>query len=127
MGDINPPSRYLKIHRYAECGQPLPESYEPPANEEWTTGIYGYLEDTESCRTDLFCPCLLFGQNVETLRDDVTRSDACFCHTLCLCGIYNGLFRQSLQRKYYLKNSHVIPAWFIAVWIGVHCVKSIER
>ncbi|XVF22824.1 hypothetical protein REPUB_Repub12eG0204200 [Reevesia pubescens] len=149
-GELNQPVQVpqLIIHRCHECGQPLPESYEPPADEDWTTGICGCLEDTESCRTGLFCPCLLFGQNVETLRDDITRSDACFCHALCveggmvvagatllfhgidpktsflicetlvfawwLCGIYNGLFRQSLQKKYHLKNAPCDPCM-------VHC------
>ncbi|KAH1080814.1 hypothetical protein J1N35_020575 [Gossypium stocksii] len=149
-GELNQPVQVpqLVIHRCPECGQPLPESYEPPADEDWTTGVFGCFEDTESCVTGLFCPCLLFGQNVETLRDDITRNDACFCHALCveggmviaaatlffhgidpqtsfligetqvfawwLCGIYNGLFRQSLQKKYHLKNSPCHPCL-------VHC------
>ncbi|KAB2056152.1 hypothetical protein ERO13_A11G077400v2 [Gossypium hirsutum] len=149
-GELNQPVQVpqLVVHRCLECGQPLPESYEPPADEDWTTGVFGCFEDTESCVTGLFCPCLLFGQNVETLRDDITRNDACFCHALCveggmviaattlffhgidpqtsfligetlvfawwLCGIYNGLFRQSLQKKYHLKNSPCHPCL-------VHC------
>ncbi|KAG8477335.1 hypothetical protein CXB51_030189 [Gossypium anomalum] len=149
-GELNQPVQVpqLVVHRCLECGQPLPESYEPPADEDWTTGVFGCFEDTESCVTGLFCPCLLFGQNVETLRDDIKRNDACFCHALCveggmviaaatlffhgidpqtsfligetlvfawwLCGIYNGLFRQSLQKKYHLKNSPCHPCL-------VHC------
>ncbi|KAI4302816.1 hypothetical protein MLD38_038518 [Melastoma candidum] len=30
-----------------ECGQPLPEEYQPPANEDWTTGICGCVDDPE--------------------------------------------------------------------------------
>ncbi|XP_039008719.1 cell number regulator 6-like [Hibiscus syriacus] len=139
---------FLILHRCPECGQPLPESYVPLADEDWTTGIFGCLQDTQSCRMGMFCPCVLFGQNVETLREDVTRNDACMCHALCveggmaaaaatllfhgidpqtsflicetllfawwLCGIYNGLFRQSLQKKYHLKNSPCDPCL-------VHC------
>ncbi|KAA3475386.1 cell number regulator 6-like [Gossypium australe] len=87
-GELNQPVQVpqLVVHRCLECGQPLPESYEPPADEDWTTGVFGCFEDTESCVTGLFCPCLLFGQNVETLRDDITRNDACFCHALCVEG-----------------------------------------
>ena len=39
----------LVVHRCNECGQPLPESYEPPGNEPWTTGIFGCGEDLDSC------------------------------------------------------------------------------
>lgn len=40
----------LNVHRCNECGQPLPEDFEPPADEPWTTGIFGCTEDTESCK-----------------------------------------------------------------------------
>ena len=41
----------LAVHRCMECGQPLPESYQPPSDEEWTTGIFGCAEDPESCKS----------------------------------------------------------------------------
>lgn len=87
--------------------------------------------------TGLFCPCVLFGRNVERLRDDTPWTTPCVCHAIfveggialaaatavChgidpgtsfligegllfgwwMCGIYTGLFRQSLQKKYHLK------------------------
>lgn len=80
---------------------------------------------------------MLFGHNIEELRDDIPWSNACVCHAMCVeggmalaaatlfvngidpkttflifegllftwwtCGIYTGLFRQSLQKKYHLK------------------------
>ncbi|KAK4783232.1 hypothetical protein SAY86_007606 [Trapa natans] len=98
--------------------------------------------------TGLFCPCVLFGRNVETLREDIPWTNACVCHAICvegglavaaatallhgidpntsfliceslffawwMCGIYTGLFRQSLQKKYHLKNSPCDPCL-------VHC------
>ncbi|OWM80152.1 hypothetical protein CDL15_Pgr019316 [Punica granatum] len=98
--------------------------------------------------TGLFCPCVLFGRNVETLREDIPWTNGCVCHALCveggmaiaaatalfhgidpktsfliceslffawwMCGIYTGLFRQSLQKKYHLKNSPCDPCL-------VHC------
>lgn len=85
----------------------------------------------------MFCPCVLFGENVETLREEIPWQNACVCHAMCveggmavaaatalfhgidpqtsflisetlmfawwMCGIYTGLFRQSLQKKYHLK------------------------
>ncbi|RVW15254.1 Cell number regulator 6 [Vitis vinifera] len=154
----------LIVHRCNECGQPLPESYQPPADEDWTTGICGCAEDRESYKdtkphmvlvleiwkgwTGLFCPCVLFGHNVEQLREDIPWTNACVCHALCveggmtlaaatalfhgidpktsflicegllftwwMCGIYTGLFRQSLQKQYHLKNSPCDPCL-------VHC------
>ncbi|KAI9180856.1 hypothetical protein LWI28_008749 [Acer negundo] len=86
-------------------------------------------------------PCVLFGQNIETLRDDIPWTNACACHAMCIeggmalaaatalfhgidprtsfliceslffawwmCGIYTGLFRQSLQKKYHLKGGEL--------------------
>ncbi|XLU33941.1 hypothetical protein S245_070007 [Arachis hypogaea] len=38
------------VRKCPECKQPLPESYSPPADEPWTTGIFGCTEDRESCK-----------------------------------------------------------------------------
>ncbi|XP_057482284.1 cell number regulator 6-like [Actinidia eriantha] len=149
-GELNQPIDVPQLHvrKCNECGQALPESFEPPANEPWTTGIFGCAEDTESCWTGLFCPCVLFGRNVESLREDTPWTIPCICHAIfveggialaaatavfhgidprtsfliCegllfswwMCGIYTGLFRQSLQKKYHLKNSPCDPC-------AVHC------
>ncbi|KAF7844919.1 cell number regulator 6 [Senna tora] len=153
VGDLDPQGERgevseLHVQRCIECGQTLPERYEPPADEDWTTGICGCAEDTDSCCTGLFCPCVLFGRNIETLKEDIPWSNACVCHaifveggitlaavtalfngldpdttflivesllfTWWMCGIYTGLFRQSLQKKYHLKNSPCDPCM-------VHC------
>ncbi|KAF8380523.1 hypothetical protein HHK36_028010 [Tetracentron sinense] len=205
-GELNQPVQVpqLAIHKCNECGQPLPESYEPPANEPWITGIFGCTEDKETWYlkvifdvcvprerensdltfsslegdtenlshlglnlvllhgymtpaeemnhngswTGLFCPCVLFGRNVESLKEDIHWTWPCVCHAICveggmalaaataifhgidprtsflfcegllfawwMCGIYTGLFRQSLQKKYHLKNSPCDPCM-------VHC------
>ncbi|KAJ0961935.1 hypothetical protein J5N97_029763 [Dioscorea zingiberensis] len=130
------------------AGSRFPESYSPPADEPWTTGIFGCAEDTESCWTGLFCPCVLFGRNVERIREDIPWTRPCVCHAICveggitlaaatalfhgieprtafligegllfswwMCGIYTGIFRQQLQKKYHLKNSPCDPCM-------VHC------
>ncbi|KAM7274763.1 hypothetical protein ACFE04_016629 [Oxalis oulophora] len=140
-GELNQPVQVpqLCVRRCLECGQTLPESYEPPADEEWTSGIFGCADDFESCRTGMFCPCILFGRNVEAMKDDIPWTNACVCHALCIeggmtlaagtlffngmidpqticllceglffswwmCGIYTGIFRESLQKKYHLKE-----------------------
>lgn len=95
------------------------------------------LNITVAGATGFLCPCVLFGRNVETLRDDIPWANACVCHGMCIegglalaaatvlfhgidpktsfliceglffawwmCGIYTGLLRQSLQKKYHLK------------------------
>ncbi|CAI0393771.1 unnamed protein product [Linum tenue] len=142
-GELNQPIQVpqLIIHRCHECGQPLPESYEPPADEDWTTGLFSCAQDPDSCRRGLLCPCVLFGENVETVRGEeyCPWRHACVCHAICveggiaaaaltaslggidvqtsllvcegllfawwMCGIHTGLFRESLQKKYHLKES----------------------
>ncbi|KAF5760070.1 putative PLAC8 motif-containing protein [Helianthus annuus] len=151
-GELNQPIEVpqLNVRKCNECGQPLPESFEPPAVEPWTTGIFGCAEDTESCWSGLFCPCVLFGRNYENLRDDyASGTTACVLHAIFIegglavaattaalhgiidprtsflicegvlfgwwmCGIYTGIVRQMLQKKYHLKNSPCDPCL-------VHC------
>ncbi|XP_058739491.1 cell number regulator 6 [Vicia villosa] len=149
-GELNQPIDIPQLNprRCLECGQVLPETYQPPADEDWTTGICGCFEDIDSCRTGLFCPCVLFGRNTEALRDDIPWTSPCVCHAMCveggmalavataflngidpetscliaeglfftwwMCGIYTGLFRQSLQKQYHLKDSPCDPCM-------VHC------
>lgn len=97
--------------------------------------------------TGLFCPCVLFGHNVERLKEDIPWTTPCACHAVfveggialavataafhgvdprtsfligeCLmfswwmCGIYTGIFRQSLQKKYHLKVNTFVPFFWI--------------
>uniref|UniRef100_A0A7C8YW50 Cell number regulator 6 n=2 Tax=Opuntia streptacantha TaxID=393608 RepID=A0A7C8YW50_OPUST len=150
-GELNQPVEVPQLHvrTCQECGQPLPDGYEVPADEPWMSGICGCAQDTDSCVTGLFCPCVLFGRNVEQFKDEIPWNNACICHALCveggitlaallaifhgyidpntlrlcgegllfgwwLCGIYNGLFREELQKKYHLEDSPCDPCL-------VHC------
>ncbi|XP_028055305.1 uncharacterized protein LOC114259490 [Camellia sinensis] len=76
----------LTARRCQECGQTLPPTYQPPADEDWSTGIFGCTEDTDSCLTGLFCPCVLFGRNVENLNVDISQRAACVGHIICVEG-----------------------------------------
>lgn len=55
-------SLQLAVHKCMECGQPLPESYTPPADEAWMTGIFGCAEDRENCKLmhDQAVKCYLY-------------------------------------------------------------------
>lgn len=100
--------------------------------------------------TGLFCPCVLFGRNIEILREDTPWTTPCICHAVCIeggmavaaaiavihgieprtsflicegllfawwmCGIYTGLVRQSLQKKYHLKVTWDFCIWKVTVW-----------
>eukprot|EP00897_Mesotaenium_endlicherianum_P000941 jgi/Mesen1/10848/ME000093S10368 len=133
----------LNLPRCVECGQVLPQAYQPPQNEPWSTGIFDCFKDMDSCRLGLFCPCVQFGRNVEAIKD-VPWTTPCMFHAIFveggiavaaataimsstidggtvfllgeglifawwMCGIYTGLFRQELQKKYHLKNSPCDP------------------
>ncbi|KAL8555938.1 hypothetical protein ACS0TY_003670 [Phlomoides rotata] len=87
-GELNQP---IDIERYRartceQCGQPLPASYTPPADEDWQTGIFGCLEDSDSCLSGLFCPCLLFGRNVGEFNEEMSAERACVYHAVCIEG-----------------------------------------
>lgn len=36
--------------------------------------------------TGLFCPCVLFGRNVETLQEEISQNGACVCHVIFVEG-----------------------------------------
>ncbi|KAH6812176.1 PLAC8 family protein, partial [Perilla frutescens var. frutescens] len=69
-----------------QCGQPLPASYSPPADEDWAIGILSCHQDTNTCVTGLFCPCLLFGRNVAAMNDEISPKRACVGHAVCIEG-----------------------------------------
>ncbi|KAG6425425.1 hypothetical protein SASPL_115860 [Salvia splendens] len=108
----------LHVRKCNECGQPLPDSYHAPADEPWTTGIFGCAEDAESCKTGLFCPCVLFGRNRGGIAVAAATAalhgfvDPRTCFLIgegfffgwWMCGIYTGQVRRSLQKKYHLKE-----------------------
>ncbi|XP_010692125.2 cell number regulator 6 [Beta vulgaris subsp. vulgaris] len=150
-GELNQPVHVpqLNVRTCPECGQQLPAGFEIPADEPWMTGICGCAQDPESCMTGLFCPCVVFGRNVERFKEEIPWTNACVCHAICIeggmtlaalisifngyidantlrlfgegllfawwiCGIYNGLFREELQKKYHLQDSPCDPC-------VVHC------
>lgn len=87
-GELNQPVSIpqLEPKKCGECGQVLPESHRAAADEPWTTGIFGCADDPESCWTGLFCPCVLFGRNVQALREDIPWTTPCTCHAVCVEG-----------------------------------------
>ncbi|CAA0409081.1 unnamed protein product [Arabidopsis thaliana] len=88
-GELNQPIEvsHLAVHKCNECGQPLPENFEAPADEPWTTGIFGCTEDMNSFWLGLFCPSVLFGRVYETLSDEETSwKKACICHSIVVEG-----------------------------------------
>ncbi|KAI7996097.1 Cell number regulator 6, partial [Camellia lanceoleosa] len=101
-------------HLCQECGQTLPPAYQPPADEDWSTGIFGCTEDTDSwlraaCVGHIIC--VEGGMTFAALTSVLNGIDP---HTLFLiyeglffawwmCGIYTSMARQSLQKKYHLK------------------------
>lgn len=38
------------------------------AEQPWSSGLFDCCQDTDSCLLGLFCPCVLFGKNVEKLH-----------------------------------------------------------
>ncbi|KAL3637976.1 hypothetical protein CASFOL_018424 [Castilleja foliolosa] len=87
-GELNLPIDVPQLHvpKCNECVQTLPESYQAPADEPWTTGIFDCARDPESCRTRLFCPCVLFGRNIDQLREDTPWTGPCICHAIFVEG-----------------------------------------
>ncbi|CAN6842859.1 unnamed protein product [Brassica oleracea] len=88
-GELNQPIQVpqLAVYKCNECGQTLPENFEAPADEPWTTGIFGCTEDMDSFWQGFFCPSVLFGRVYETLSEEETSwKRACVCHSIVVEG-----------------------------------------
>ncbi|KAG6434477.1 hypothetical protein SASPL_106114 [Salvia splendens] len=109
-GELNQPIDIEKVHgRTCElCGQTLPVSYVPPADEDWATGIFGCLEDSNSFAA------LTMACNGMIDPDTVCLVTEGLLFAWWVCAIYSGMGRQLLQRKYHLKDSPCDPC-------AVHC------
>ncbi|CAO2034690.1 unnamed protein product [Urochloa humidicola] len=83
-GELNQAVQF-KVRKCDLCWQELPPGYQPPADEPWSTGIFGCAEDPESCWTGLLCPCVLFGRNSEAVNG-VPWTRPCTCHAVCVGG-----------------------------------------
>ncbi|WVZ55058.1 hypothetical protein U9M48_005771 [Paspalum notatum var. saurae] len=126
-GELNQPVHVpqLEGRRCSECGQVLPESYEPPADEPWTTGIFGCTDDPDTCRTGLFCPCVLFGRNVEALREDIPWTTPCVCHAVFIEGgitlaILTAIFHGFDPRASFLIGEGLVFSWWLcATYTGI--------
>ncbi|XP_062209517.1 cell number regulator 6 [Phragmites australis] len=126
-GELNQPVHVPQLagRRCSECGQVLPESYEPPADEPWTTGIFGCTDDPETCRTGLFCPCVLFGRNVEALREDIPWTTPCVCHAVFVEGgitlaILTAIFHGVDPRTSFLIGEGLVFSWWLcATYTGI--------
>lgn len=64
----------LTARRCQECGQTLPPTYQPPADEDWSTGIFGCAEDAGSCKCFLYLFMFQFFS--------YCALNACFCQVL---------------------------------------------
>uniref|UniRef100_A0A0D9VN92 Cell number regulator 6 n=1 Tax=Leersia perrieri TaxID=77586 RepID=A0A0D9VN92_9ORYZ len=116
-GELNQPV-HLEGRRCTECGQVLPETYEPPADEPWTTGIFACTDDPDSCRTGLFCPCVLFGRNIEALREDIPWTTPCVCHAVFVEGgialaILTAIFHGVDPRTSFLIGEGLVFSWWL--------------
>ncbi|KAG5409471.1 hypothetical protein IGI04_005790 [Brassica rapa subsp. trilocularis] len=88
-GELNQPIQVpqLAVYKCNECGQTLPENFEAPSDEPWTTGIFGCTEDMDSFWQGFFCPSVLFGRVYETLSEEETSwKRACVCHSIVVEG-----------------------------------------
>lgn len=65
----------LNVRKCNECGQPLPESFEPLADEPWTTGIFGCSEDRDSCKLICHPPPNIFNMAWSSCIADHARSE----------------------------------------------------
>eukprot|EP00271_Cylindrocystis_brebissonii_P013023 TRINITY_DN32569_c0_g1_i1.p1 TRINITY_DN32569_c0_g1~~TRINITY_DN32569_c0_g1_i1.p1 ORF type:complete len:228 (-),score=26.52 TRINITY_DN32569_c0_g1_i1:496-1179(-) len=86
-GELNQPVEVpqLNLPRCFECGQVLPQAFQPPADEPWATGIFSCGQDRASCLLGAFCPCVLFGRNVEESKD-IPWTTPCILHGIFVEG-----------------------------------------
>ncbi|VAI25710.1 hypothetical protein VPH35_087244 [Triticum aestivum] len=69
-------------------------------------------------RTGLFCPCVLFGRNVEALREDIPWTTPCVCHAIFVEGgitlaILTAIFHGVDPRSSFLIGEGLVFSWWL--------------
>lgn len=76
-------------------------------------------------RTGLFCPCVLFGRNVEALREDIPWTTPCVCHAVFVEGgitlaILTAIFHGMDPRTSFLIGEGLVFSWWLcATYTGI--------
>lgn len=76
-------------------------------------------------RTGLFCPCVLFGRNVEALREDIPWTTPCVCHAVFVEGgitlaVLTAIFHGVNPRTAFLIGEGLVFSWWLcATYTGV--------
>jgi len=76
-------------------------------------------------RTGLFCPCVLFGRNVEALREDIPWTTPCVCHAVFVEGgitlaILTAIFHGVDPRTSFLIGEGLVFSWWLcATYTGI--------
>jgi Cys-rich protein (TIGR01571 family) len=76
-------------------------------------------------RTGLFCPCVLFGRNVEALREDIPWTTPCVCHAVFVEGgitlaILTAIFHGADPRTSFLIGEGLVFSWWLcATYTGI--------
>lgn len=76
-------------------------------------------------RTGVFCPCVLFGRNVEALREDIPWTTPCVCHAVFVEGgitlaILTAIFHGVDPRTSFLIGEGLVFSWWLcATYTGI--------
>ncbi|AQL10322.1 Cell number regulator 6 [Zea mays] len=76
-------------------------------------------------RTGLFCPCVLFGRNVEAVREDIPWTTPCVCHAVFVEGgitlaILTAIFHGVDPRTSFLIGEGLVFSWWLcATYTGI--------
>ena len=71
---------------------------------EWSTSICDCCLEPSICITGTFCPCILFGKNVENLTNKSCCLNACCCCILPCSVFLRTPYRRMIRKKYQLES-----------------------
>ncbi|KAJ3036494.1 hypothetical protein HDU99_010491 [Rhizoclosmatium hyalinum] len=76
----------------------------PPAERDWTNGLFNIFVDLNTCMLAWCCPCVLYGQTVQNLDPDYGCIKA-GCHYACCCPCIVIGNRRHIRTRYHIKGN----------------------